>query len=81
MKFQKEVKAVKEEPEVSSMPLEAYSVARNPNGGWAVVKVGFNLADNTAKVLEVKPVSQSRTEAEFQFKIDVGHYFEKMDNT
>lgn len=57
----------------------AFSVTRNPNGGFALVKVAYNPVTMLAKVVEVKRVSDNREEAEYYFRVAVGEYLGNLE--
>jgi hypothetical protein len=69
-------KEVEEPKDLNSL---AFSVTRNPNGGYALVTLNYNPVTMQSKVSEVKRVSDNREEAEYYFRVAVGEYFAKME--
>ena len=68
---------VKEEPkDLNSL---AFSVTRNPAGGYALVTVAYNPITMLAEVQEVKRVADSREEAEYYFRVAVGNYLGELE--
>lgn len=71
------VKDEKEPVVVLQMNSKAFGLVRNLDGtqGWSLVTLNFDAKSETAKVSEVKKVSDSREEAEYYFKVACGHMF------
>lgn len=67
-----EVVSVEEPQDLNST---AFSLTRNPEGGFALVTVKYNPITMLAKVETVKKVADSREEAEYYFRVAVGEWF------
>ena len=67
----------KEEPkDLNSL---AFSITKNPTGGYALVTVKYNPITMLAEVAEVKRVADSREEAEYYFRVAVGNYLGELE--
>lgn len=70
-----EVKVVEEPQDLNST---AFSITNHPEGGFALVKIKYNPVTMASKVETVKKVADSREEAEYYFRVEVGTYFAEL---